>query len=167
MKKFVMGVLFVFAAAVGNAQSNGQMSRRIDATSIPQDILSKNYTLLIYSPYNNKKLNRSFEETAQENFTGAVEVVPFKTDVAAQYADTAKYRYMLTIGLRPTDYTYSNAHNSTVANPQGTTNMGIVRGRLYLIDRSTGRTWDTGLEAQSSNKILGYWLARASGKMPD
>lgn len=161
MKKIWMGALLLCCLFTANAQSKGQMSRRIDTTSIPADILSKEYVLLFYSPYNNKKLNGSFEKSFRDNYSGLFEVVPFKTDLAATYADVARYRYVLTTDFNLVRQSYDN---NKAANPGRFT---ITAGRLYLIDRKTGKIADTGLEAQDTNKILGYYLARASGKQDE
>jgi hypothetical protein len=165
MKKIILAsVLLLSISCFCNAQSKGQMGRRIKLESIPKD-LSK-YTLLVKIPYNTNHWVNKISDCMQNHYTaGSFEVVPYKTNIMeAPYNDTSKYKYVLLIGNSLSKAEFSGLRPRTFNNPNGVGPSNIVISALYMLDRSTDVVTYTGLDAQDIMKIIAYYDERMSGK---
>jgi hypothetical protein len=167
MKKILLCLALMAGAGAANAQSKGQMSRRIDSTSIPADVLSKQYTLLVHCPNSQKSWLKDYNKVMQEHYSGSFEVIPWNTNIAAAYSDSSKYRYVLVMDQYRTNSSYTSSFAKDAFNPSGQVKSYLSHRHIYLYDRKTGKRADSGLEAQNDLKILAYYADRMSGKTGD
>jgi hypothetical protein len=165
MKKilFVSILLFSFSFFC-NAQSKGQMERRIKEESIPKD-LSK-YTLLVKIPYNTTHWVNKISECMQNHYTvGSFEVIPYKTSIAEfPYNDASKYRYVLLIGNSLNKFEAVGFNNQPIRDSRGMTSPALILSALYMLDRTTGEVAYSGLDAQDLMKILAFYAEKLAGK---
>jgi hypothetical protein len=164
MKKLLFTLLAISLLTAAFSQSKNQMSKRLDESSIPKDVLNKEYTLLVKIPYDSKTWVRKFTKVMEEHYTGKFEIVPYKASVDENYGDAKKYRYILSVSNSLSGHDFSGVTQKTSFNPTGSGSIKVVRSALYIVDREDGgKTYDSGLAAQDIMKIVAFYADKLSG----
>ena len=165
MIKLIFGLLSIFALNTSFSQSKGQMDNRIDESSLPKDILNKGLILLVKIPFDTKIWEEKFTKVMEEHYAGKFVIVPYKTHIDENYADTKIYKYILAVphSLNKKDFTGANAE---IANEtKGLVPTSAWSKDFHIVSRKDlSDFWNTKLSGQNDLKILGYLADRLSGK---
>ncbi|RYE31723.1 MAG: protein phosphatase 2C family protein, partial [Sphingobacteriales bacterium] len=155
MKSLILTVLSLAFVSASFAQSPRQMQNRLNEEALHKDILKKQYTLLVKLAFDNKKLVENFRKAMEENYTGKFEIVPYDVKIDDNYADTAKYRFIVASpgALSKKDFTGANA---VIANDyKGIAPTSAWSKDFHVVDRTNlSEFWDTNLSGVDHAKIL-------------
>ncbi|MBB4805276.1 hypothetical protein HNP38_000548 [Chryseobacterium defluvii] len=81
MKKLFLILILLLFAGKTFSRSQGQMNRRLKEESVPKDILSDNYILVVKIPYDKKVWINKYTIIMTEHYKGKFEIVPFSKSI--------------------------------------------------------------------------------------
>lgn len=153
---FVIAALFMFSSC-------GMIIRsyiKKDTENVPPDLGKEKSTMVVIQE--RKGYNKKVEKIIKKYYTGDY-IFAARNELDDKYKDTTYYRYLLDddIWVSKMYTTTITTDRSTGFQTRATTPQSSASRSFHILDRKTGKIYDTGVSSGTSWKtILKTWLKK-------